>query len=84
MLATLHLLTETDFPAVKRDTLDTLQINLGYVCNQQCLHCHVNAGPNRTETMARETCEQVLAYLRATPSIKTLDMTGGADRKSVV
>lgn len=78
MLATLHLLRETDFPAIKRHTLDTLQINLGYVCNQQCLHCHVNAAPNRTETMARETCEQVLAYLRATPSIKTLDMTGGA------
>jgi radical SAM/Cys-rich protein len=78
MLATLPLLKNTDFPPIKRSALDTLQVNLGYVCNQQCLHCHVNAGPNRAEIMARDTCEQVLTYLRATPSIKTLDITGGA------
>ena len=78
MLPTLPLLQKTDFPPIKRDTLETLQVNLGYMCNQQCLHCHVNAGPNRTEIMERETCEQILTYLRATPSIKTLDLTGGA------
>ncbi len=78
MLPTLPLLQETDFPAIKRDTLETLQVNLGYMCNQQCLHCHVNAGPNRTEIMQRETCEHILTYLRATPSIKNLDLTGGA------
>lgn len=78
MLPTLALLQETDFPPLKRNSLETLQVNLGYMCNQQCIHCHVNAGPNRTEIMARETCEQVLTYLRATPSIKTLDLTGGA------
>ncbi len=78
MLPTLPLLQKTDFPPIKRSTLDILQVNLGYMCNQQCVHCHVNAGPNRTEIMAHETCEQVLTYLRATPSIKTLDLTGGA------
>ncbi|RKZ46737.1 MAG: radical SAM protein [Candidatus Parabeggiatoa sp. nov. 3] len=78
MLATLPLLKNTHFPSITRHTLDTLQVNLGYVCNQQCLHCHVNAGPNRTEIMARDICEQVLTYLRATPSIQSLDITGGA------
>lgn len=77
MLATLPLLEQTRFPALRRNKLDTLQVNLGYLCNQQCLHCHVNAGPRRTEIMARETVEQVLAYLRAA-NIRTLDLTGGA------
>jgi len=78
MLATLPLLKNTDFPAIERNSLDTLQVNLGYLCNQQCLHCHVNAGPNRIEIMTRETGNQILDYLRATPSIQTLDFTGGA------
>ncbi len=78
MLATLPLLKNTNFPPIARRTLDALQVNLGYVCNQQCIHCHVNASPNRTEIMARNTCEQVLTYLRATPSIQNLDITGGA------
>ena len=55
MHATLPLLEVTDFPAIKRGKLDTLQINLGYRCNQQCVHCHVNAGPKRKENMTRET-----------------------------
>ncbi len=78
MLATLPLLKDSDFPLLKRTTLDTLQVNLGYMCNQQCLHCHVNAGPKRTEIMTLETCKQILSYLRMTSSIKTLDLTGGA------
>jgi radical SAM/Cys-rich protein len=78
MLDTLALLQEIRFPNIKRDHLETLQVNLGYLCNQQCIHCHVNAGPNRKEIMTRETCDQVLAYLRANPSIKNLDLTGGA------
>jgi len=77
MHATLPLLEETDFPAIKRGKLDTLQVNLGYLCNQQCLHCHVNAGPKRTEIMSRETIDQLLDYLRAA-KIKQLDLTGGA------
>src|SRR5688572_18173716 len=77
MHATLPLLARTDFPAIRRAKLETLQVNLGYVCNQTCVHCHVNAGPKRTEAMSRETAGQVLAYLEATGA-RTLDLTGGA------
>jgi radical SAM/Cys-rich protein len=77
MHATLPLLLDTDFPALRRRRLETLQVNLGYVCNQTCLHCHVNAGPTRTESMTGETADQVLAYLRASGA-RTLDLTGGA------
>jgi radical SAM/Cys-rich protein len=77
MLATLPLLENTGFPTLRRRPLQTLQVNLGYRCNQQCLHCHVDAGPNRKEEMARETVEQVLAVLRAGRA-KRLDVTGGA------
>ncbi len=77
MHATLPLFQATDFPAVRRRKTDTLQVNLGYKCNQACLHCHVNAGPTRTEQMTRATMESVLAYLAAT-DVRTLDVTGGA------
>ena len=77
MHATLPLLARTDFPPLARRRVETVQVNLGYVCNQTCLHCHVNAGPKRTESMARETADQVLAYLEATGA-GTLDLTGGA------
>jgi radical SAM/Cys-rich protein len=77
MRATFPLLVDTDFPALKRQRPDTLQVNLGYTCNQSCVHCHVNAGPNRTEQMDRATVEQVLDVLRA-GGIGTLDLTGGA------
>jgi radical SAM/Cys-rich protein len=78
MLATLPLLEQTDFPALRRGPLQTLQINLGYKCNQQCLHCHVNAGPNRQEMMSSETIDAVLAVLRRAPAIAKVDITGGA------
>ena len=55
----------TDFPAIRRKRLETLQVNLGYKCNQSCLHCHVNAGPTRTEMMGRETVSEVIAFLKA-------------------
>jgi radical SAM/Cys-rich protein len=77
MHATLPLLADTDFPALNRRRLETLQVNVGYVCNQTCLHCHVNAGPTRTESMSRETADQVLEYLAASGA-GTLDLTGGA------
>ena len=51
MHATLPLLATTDFPPLRRGALRTLQVNLGYKCNQSCLHCHVNAGPNRIEAV---------------------------------
>ena len=77
MHATLPLLANTDFPPLSRRALATLQVNVGYVCNQTCLHCHVNAGPTRTESMTRDTAEEVIAYLRASGAT-TLDLTGGA------
>ena len=77
MHATLPLLNLSDFPAIRRRSTETLQVNLGYKCNQTCLHCHVNAGPSRTEMMERDTVFEVIAYLKAA-GIKTLDVTGGA------
>ena len=77
MHPTFPLLKATDFPAIRRQTLDTLQVNLGYKCNQSCLHCHVGAGPNRTEMMDAATIDAVLAVL-ARRNIQTLDLTGGA------
>ncbi len=77
MHATLPLLKKTDFPALRRKSLEVVQVNLGYRCNQTCVHCHVNAGPRRKENMTRETVEQVLELLRATKA-HTLDLTGGA------
>jgi radical SAM/Cys-rich protein len=77
MRATLPLLLDTDFPPLERRRLETVQVNLGYVCNQSCLHCHVNAGPTRTESMAPETIAQVLEFLAASGA-GALDLTGGA------
>ena len=77
MHATLPLLTDTDFPAIRRAKVDTLQVNVGYRCNQTCVHCHVNAGPTRTEEMSRETMEDVRAVVSST-RVRTLDVTGGA------
>ncbi len=71
------LLLQTDFPPLRRASLDTLQVNLGYLCNQSCVHCHVNAGPTRTELMSRETVEQVVALLEKSAT-GTIDLTGGA------
>ena len=78
MHATLPLLARTDFPPLRRGVVDTLQVNLGYRCNQSCLHCHVNAGPSRTEEMSRDTIDAVVAFLAASPEVRTLDLTGGA------
>ncbi|MBS98349.1 MAG: radical SAM protein [Oceanospirillaceae bacterium] len=77
MLETLPLLDVTDFPPLERGTTETLQVNLGYRCNQTCLHCHVNAGPNRAEMMSPELIDQVVEVLKQR-EIGTLDLTGGA------
>jgi radical SAM/Cys-rich protein len=77
MHQTLALLQKIPFPAIRRGRLDTLQLNVGYRCNQSCLHCHVNAGPNRTEEMDAEVADLTLEFLRRR-HIKTLDITGGA------
>jgi len=77
MHATLSRLETTDFPALRRSRVETLQVNVGYKCNQACLHCHVNAGPTRTEMMDRETVSEVIAYIKAS-GVTTVDITGGA------
>jgi radical SAM/Cys-rich protein len=74
---TLPYLEKTDFPAIKRNNLEVLQVNLGYLCNLSCTHCHVNAGPNRTELMDKKTIDQILNFID-THKIQTLDLTGGA------
>ena len=77
MLDTAPLLLPGDFPEIHRGVPHTLQVNLGYLCNQSCLHCHVNAGPGRSEIMSAETVEAVLALLER-GDFQVLDLTGGA------
>ncbi|MES9959646.1 MAG: arsenosugar biosynthesis radical SAM (seleno)protein ArsS [Sedimenticola sp.] len=77
MLNTAKLLFPTTFPEINRAQLETLQVNLGYLCNQTCKHCHVNAGPKRTELMDRETMNALLAFIDR-KGVAALDLTGGA------
>ena len=77
MHATLPLLAGIGFPPLTRKRLETLQVNLGYRCNQSCVHCHVAAGPSRTEEMSKGTAEAVLAFIEK-QRVDTLDLTGGA------
>ena len=77
MHATLPLLEVSDFPVISRRGVEILQVNLGYKCNQSCLHCHVNAGPTRTEMMDAATVDTVIDFLEA-GQVGTLDVTGGA------
>jgi radical SAM/Cys-rich protein len=71
------LLSNSDFPAIQRGILQTLQMNLGYLCNLSCTHCHVNAGPHRTELMTRETMQIALEFADKY-RLKFLDLTGGS------
>lgn len=71
------LLRDDTFPALRRERLDTLQLNLGYRCNLSCIHCHVGAGPRRTETMSRDTMGLALDVVRR-HAVTTLDLTGGS------
>jgi len=77
MHATLPLMRQYRFPALSRGRLETLQVNLGYKCNQSCVHCHVNAGPSRTEMMSPDTISEVRRFLTEQKP-NTLDITGGA------
>lgn len=77
MQSTISLLEATDFPAIRRGQLSTLQVNLGYLCNQSCVHCHVAASPYRTEMMSAELIDLIPQVLQAR-QIQTLDLTGGA------
>ena len=73
----LPLLARTSFPPVRRGRLTTLQVNLGYRCNQSCVHCHVNAGPKRTEQMSARTAGQLIRLMQVS-GVSVLDLTGGA------
>lgn len=73
----IEMANTTDFPAIRRSRLQVIQVNLGYRCNLACTHCHVDAGPKRTENMDRSTIQEVLDFLHRA-RIKTLDLTGGA------
>ena len=77
MHETLPLLEKIPFPALHRGRLDTLQVNVGYRCNQSCVHCHVGASPHRTEEMPGSVVDIVLAYIERR-RVGTLDITGGA------
>jgi len=68
---------ETNQFPLRPKKLEILQINLGYMCNQVCAHCHVDAGPDRKEIMSRETMQQCLELIKKTTA-HTLDLTGGA------
>jgi radical SAM/Cys-rich protein len=70
-------LKDIAFPAIERASLDTLQLNLGYLCNLSCTHCHVNAGPRRTELMDRDTMALALQVAERF-EVRTLDLTGGS------
>jgi radical SAM/Cys-rich protein len=65
------------FPEIRRRSTETIQVNLGYRCNQACSHCHVDAGPNRTEQMTLATLNLVFKYIDKW-KIPILDLTGGA------
>ena len=70
-------LKQHNLPPIKSKELEILQMNIGYMCNQVCSHCHVDAGPDRKEKMSIETMDQCLKVAHR-HKIKTLDITGGA------
>ena len=77
MQDTAPLMLPTNFPAIERGTLRILQVNLGYKCNLSCTHCHVDAGPRRTEMMTADVALKVMEYLDSSGA-SVLDLTGGA------
>ncbi|HET9483818.1 MAG TPA: arsenosugar biosynthesis radical SAM (seleno)protein ArsS [Xanthomonadales bacterium] len=77
MRDTWPMLRDSDFPALRRGALDTLQVNLGYLCNIACIHCHVNAGPTRKELMDKATMELALDVAKH-HRVRALDLTGGS------
>lgn len=63
---------------LRKTSIELLQLNIGLYCNQACVHCHVESSPKRTEMMTRETAEKCIEILAHSPSVHTLDITGGA------
>jgi radical SAM/Cys-rich protein len=71
-------LEQRGLPVLTRAEITTAQVNVGKICNQACQHCHVEAGPKRTESMSLRTAERVLSLLKSSPGVNTVDITGGA------
>jgi radical SAM/Cys-rich protein len=79
MIDTLPLLVkDIQFPMIRKGKVNTFQVNLGYLCNQQCNHCHVNASPTRTEIMSKEIIDKIIDVISKSKNITILDLTGGA------
>ena len=76
-LQLIHFSKKIKSPLAK-DKVTVLQVNLGKKCNLACAHCHVEAGPKRTEELSPEVCEQIITIIYRFPQIKTVDLTGGA------
>ncbi|MFA5111877.1 MAG: arsenosugar biosynthesis radical SAM (seleno)protein ArsS [Desulfobaccales bacterium] len=77
MLPFARKLEDLGYPDLKADRINILQVNLGWRCNQACKHCHLLAGPQRPEQMARDTIEEIIRVVKRW-SIPTVDLTGGA------
>ena len=77
MLDTRPLLLGKGFPKITRNSLEILQVNLGYKCNLSCTHCHVNAGPSRLEQMNKKNVDAVVEFMHSS-DVRKLDLTGGA------
>ena len=73
-----HTLKANSIEVVRDKAIEILQVNIGKRCNQACNHCHVEAGPNRTENMDKPTVDRLLALLAQAKTIHTVDITGGA------
>jgi radical SAM/Cys-rich protein len=71
-------LEQYGLPLLRRDVITSVQVNVGKLCNQACHHCHVDAGPKRTERMSAEVARRTIELVAATPSVNTVDITGGA------
>jgi radical SAM/Cys-rich protein len=71
-------LEQRGLPVLTRAEITTVQVNVGKICNQACQHCHVEAGPKRTESMSLRTAERVLFLLKSSQRVNTVDITGGA------
>ena len=72
-----HLMLSSHGLKLRRNRTNTLQVNVGFLCNQKCRHCHLDAGPDRAENMTRETMLAVVGYARRS-HFDVIDITGGA------
>jgi len=72
-----HTIKDEDMP-IKKKSIEIIQANIGLYCNQACSHCHVESSPRRKEMMSKEVARKILDIMASSPSVHTLDITGGA------